>query len=43
MVHMTPTTAWRRWLRDVLLTSAAIVLLTATGALPAAAGALGLV
>lgn len=48
MTGMTPTTerrppGWRRWLRDVLLACAAVVLLTATGALPDAAESVGLV
>ncbi len=43
MARMTPTTGWRRWLRDVLLGCAAVVLLTATGALPEAAESVGLV
>ena len=38
---MDTMTTWRRWLRDGLIACAAIVLLTATGALPAAAAALG--
>jgi hypothetical protein len=48
MARMTPTSGrqparWRRWLRDVLLACAAVVLLTATGALPEAAESVGLV
>jgi hypothetical protein len=43
MARMTPGTGWRRWLRDVLLACAAVVLLTATGTLPEAAEAVGLV
>jgi hypothetical protein len=43
MARMTPTTGWRRWLRDVLLACAAVVLLTATGTLPEAAESVGLV